>query len=133
MRQVRRVVLILLSLVLVPSVATASWYRCAYDGMTRAVCCCPMKPNQHNQHKKTPAQDASVRAACCCTVTQVASRAPTAEANPPASINIAPTTLAVPTTIDPPRAPLRVVSIDRPRAQGDPPDTLFARRCSFLL
>ena len=56
----RRVVVILLTLVLVPSLATASWYRCAFDGKTRAVCCCPTKPDPQN---KAPAQDASVRAA----------------------------------------------------------------------
>jgi hypothetical protein len=32
-RRVRRVVLVLLALALVPSTAAASWYRCAYDGV----------------------------------------------------------------------------------------------------
>ena len=35
-RRVRRIVLILLLLVVTPSMATASWYRCAYDGVTRS-------------------------------------------------------------------------------------------------
>jgi hypothetical protein len=33
----------------------------------------------------------------------------------------------------PTRVPTHLASIGRPRAQGDPPDTLFARRCSLLL
>jgi hypothetical protein len=32
-----------------------------------------------------------------------------------------------------PQASIPCVGLDRPRAQGDPPDTLFARRCSLLL
>jgi hypothetical protein len=126
---VRRVVLILLALVLVPSTAMASWYQCAYDGVTRSACCCPT--NTHQQ--KTPAQDTSVRAACCCTITRFTSTAPTVRANQPMSVDVAPVALVVVFTLAPPRTVGGMVSIDRPRAQGDPPDTLFARRCSLLL
>ena len=126
----RRVVVILLTLVLVPSLATASWYRCAFDGKTRAVCCCPTKPDPQN---KAPAQDASVRAACCCTVTHVTVRAVDAEVKAPASTHVAPTALSVPTMVALPRVNLAAVVLDRPRAHGDPPDTLFSRRCSLLL
>jgi len=128
---VRRVVLILLTLVLVPSIATASWYRCAYDGNTRSACCCPTKADPHK--KKAPAQDASVRAACCCTVTHVTSRALDGEASVPPSIDSPATALAAPSQIVGPQASIPCVALDRPRAQGDPPDSLFARRCSLLL
>jgi hypothetical protein len=128
---VRRIVVILLTLVLAPSIATASWYRCAYDGKIRSACCCPTKPDPHE--KKTPPPDASVRAACCCTVTHITSRAPAAQANPLPSVDAVPTALAAAAVVAPSRAPAVAVTLDRPRAQGDPPDTLFARRCSLLL
>jgi hypothetical protein len=128
---VRRVVLILLTLLLVPSVASASWYRCAYDGKTRSVCCCPTKADPHQ--KKTPAQDASLRPACCCTVTHITSRALDGEARALPSIDSSPTALNAPPQIFAPQALIPCMALGRPRAQGDPPDTLFARRCSLLL
>jgi hypothetical protein len=127
----RRVVVIVLALVLAPSMATASWYRCAYDGTVRSACCCPAKHDR--QQDKAPAQDASVRATCCCTVTHVTPRAPTAEANPPSSSTIHLAALAVAAAVGPPRRSLASAPIDRPRAQGDPPATLYARRCLLLL
>ena len=127
----RRVVVILLALVLAPSMATASWYRCAYDGMVRSACCYLAK--QERQRDRAPAQDASVRATCCCTVTHVAVRAPTAQTSPPASISIHPAALAVAAAVGPARRSLASAPIGRPRAQGDPPATLYARRCSLLL
>jgi hypothetical protein len=126
---VRRVVVILLALVLVPSVAAASWYRCEVDRATRAACCCPTE--QDRQPQKTPAQDASIRAASCCTFTQDTTAVPTIRASQPASIDVHPPALAV--VFTPPRASGKVALLDRPRAQGDPPDSLYARRCSLLL
>jgi hypothetical protein len=41
--------------------------------------------------------------------------------------------IAVAFTFAPVRAPGSVRYVVRPLAQGDPPDTLFARRCSLLL
>jgi len=128
---VRRAALILLVLILTPSMATASWYRCAYDGTVRSACCCPAK---HGPREKGPAHAPSLRAACCCTVTHITPRDPTSGASPPASIGVP--ALAVAVTVDAPRpspASVASVAIDRPRAQGDPPVTLFARRCSLLL
>ncbi|HEX8110340.1 MAG TPA: hypothetical protein VF516_21560 [Kofleriaceae bacterium] len=127
----RRIILILLTLVLAPSVATASWYRCAYDGTIRSVCCCPTKPDQHK--KNAPPPDTSLRAACCCTVIQATSNAREIEASTPAQSKLAPMALAVPTVVAPRPAPILAVALDRPRAQGDPPDTLFTRRCLLLL
>ena len=127
----RRVVLVLLMLVLVPSIATASWYRCAYDGKTRSACCCPTKPDPHG--KKAPAQDASMRAACCCTVTHTTSRALDRKVSASPSIDGPPTALAASPQIFAPQVAIPRVVLVRPRAQADPPDTLFARRCSLLL
>lgn len=127
--QVRRIVLVLLALVLVPSMATASWYRCTLDGTTRSVCCCPAR---QAPAKKAPAPEASLRAACCCTVTHITSRASAAEVHPPVSVAPPPAVL-LPVAVVPPQPSLRGVPVDRPCAQGDPPDTLLARRCSLLL
>jgi hypothetical protein len=128
---VRRVVVILLALVLVPSVTAAPWYRCEVDRATRAACCCPTE--QDRQPQNTPAQDASIRAASCCTVTQDTTAVPTIRASQPTSIDVHPPALAVVFTVVPPRAPGKVGLLDRPRAQGDPPASLYARRCSLLL
>jgi hypothetical protein len=127
---VRRIALVLLTLVLVPSMATASWYRCAYDGVSRSACCCPTRADQQ---KKAPAPDTSVRAAGCCAVTHVTSRVPEGAVSTAASIHIEPAALSVPGLVLMPRFVPTAVALDRPRAQGDPPDTLFARRCSLLL
>src|SRR5678815_3684533 len=120
-----------LTLVLAPSITAASWYRCAYDGVSRSACCCPTKPDP--QSNKAPAPNTSMRAACCCTVTHVASRAPEAAAKAAAPIQVSPSVVAAPAIVTRPRVALAAVALDRPRAHGDPPDTLFARRCSLLL
>jgi len=126
---VRRVFPILLALVLVPFTATASWYRCAYDGVTRSTCCCP---TDKSESKQSPTQtNAAWKEACCCTVTHAMTAAPADRASQSASIDMSPmsitTALAIPDplfcAIDPPA---------RSRAP-DPPDTLFSRRCSLLL
>jgi hypothetical protein len=127
---VRRVVVFLLALVLVPSLATASWYRCALDGKTRAVCCCPARSDSP---RKPPADHAALREACCCTVLQIAAQASTGDAAPAASIGPGPAAPVMPAALPAPRVGLALASLDRPRALGDPPDTLFARRCSLLL
>ncbi|HEX3763670.1 MAG TPA: hypothetical protein VHW23_33465 [Kofleriaceae bacterium] len=126
----RRVVVLLLALVLVPSMATASWYRCALDGKTRAVCCCPARSDSP---RKAPTHHAVLREACCCTVTQVAARASTGEPAPAVSIGVAPVATVLAAAIPAPRVLAPIASLDRPRAPSDPPDTLFARRCSLLL
>lgn len=129
---VRRVIPVVLALILVPSIAMASWYRCEYDGTTRTSCCCPTSTHQPRQ--KAPPQSTSLRAACCCTVIQVASAEPTVRAHHAASIDdVAPPVLPVEHPIDPAPRFADLLAIDRPRALGDPPDTLFARRCSLLL
>ena len=127
-RQVRRVVLILLALVLTPSIATASWYRCAIDGTTRSSCL----PAPTKRERKTPANGPSARAACCCTVTHVTSTPPPAQAIHALDVQQPPAIAAV-VQVARPHARVEIASVDRPRAQGDPPDTLFARRCSMLL
>lgn len=127
----RRVLPILVVLVLAPSIATASLYRCVYDGITRVSCCCP---SNAVRHKEAPSQEASVKSACCCTVTQVTSTAPAARANELMSIDIHPVALVVAFVLAPvPPGADEIIYLTRPRAQGDPPDTLFARRCSLLL
>ena len=83
--RVRRLVPILLVLVLVPSVVTASWYRCAYDGVTRAACCCQAKAQTSKPRPPDPVE--SVRAACCCTITQVSSTAPAGQASTALSLD----------------------------------------------
>lgn len=128
---VRRVFPILLMMVLAPSIATASLYRCVYDGITRTSCCCPTGTTKHK--KEAPSQDASVRSACCCTVTQVTTTAPTARANESISVDLHLPVVAVAFSIAPAPRAAEVVCRARPRAQGDPPDTLLARRCSLLL
>jgi hypothetical protein len=126
----RRIVLMLL-LVVMPSTATASWYHCAYDGVTRSACCCPT--NTHQAKQKAPVDGTSVRATCCCTITEITTAASATCTSEPMAIDGAPQVLAVEHAVVPSRDPDRVVFIDRPRALGDPPITLFARRCSLLL
>jgi hypothetical protein len=128
---VRRVFPVLLALILVPSIAMASWYRCEYDGTTRTSCCCPTSTHQLKQ--KAPPQSTSLRAACCCTVIQVSSAEPSVRDHQLASIDdVAPPVLTVEHLIDPASRFAGRLAVDRPRALGDPPDTLFARRCSLL-
>ena len=129
----RRAVLILMTLVLAPSMAMGSRYQCAYDGIVRSVCCCPMETDESDGQNKAPAPDASLRATCCCTVIDAASRVPEAEARVAASIHIEPAVVATISAMAPPRIAFAARAVDRPRALGDPPDTLFARRCSLLL
>jgi hypothetical protein len=132
---VRRVFTVLLALVLVPSIAMASWYRCELDGETRETCCCPRSPQEQQDQKDGSApENASLSEAGCCTVIQVASADPTVRDQPPASIEgVPPPVLAVARAIEPPPRVAAVVAVDRPRALGDPPDTLLSRRCSLLL
>lgn len=126
-----RIIAILLTLALAPSMATASWYRCAYDGVIRSACCCPAGP-AHDK-KQAPAPVPSVRSACCCTVSQVTTRAPDGASTAAAGVRPDPAPCAVVSAVAVPRIVRATVAIDRPRALGDPPDTLFARRCSLLL
>jgi hypothetical protein len=129
---VRRVVLILLALALAPSSATASWYRCAYDGVVRSACCCTGRAD--GAKAKRPAAQPSLRAACCCTVSQVTRAAPpgrTGDVASAPSIDGAAVTIAAWLPLAPPGRGT-VAAAARPRAQ-DPPDTLFRRRCSLLL
>jgi hypothetical protein len=125
---VRRVVLaVLLALVFAPSIATAARYQCAYDGATRSQCCCPAVS------RTAPARAPAARAACCCTVIESAPPVRAAWSDPtpfelhafviPTAVTIA--DVAAPAIASAVRA--------RPRAQGDPPDSLFARYCSRLL
>jgi hypothetical protein len=129
---VRRVFTILLAVILMPSIAMASWFRCEFDGTLREACCCP--GNTHDQKDPSPPPDTSLSEACCCTVIQIASADPSVRNQPPASIDhAAPPMVAVAQSIEPARRVVRVAAIDRPRALGDPPDSLFSRRCSLLL
>jgi len=129
---VRRVFTVLLALILVPSIAMASWYRCEYDGTLRETCCCPT--STHASKDRTAPIDTSLAAACCCTVIQIASAEPTVRDHPPASIDqVAPPVLPVAHAIEPAPRVARAPVVDRPRALGDPPETLFSRRCSLLL
>jgi hypothetical protein len=129
---VRRVLPVLLALILMPSIAMASWYRCEYDGTTRTSCCCPTSTHQPTQ--KAPPQSTSLKAACCCTVTQVSRAEPTVRAHQAGAIDeLVPLVFAVEHPVEPTPRLAGVLAIDRPRALGDPPDTLFARRCLLLL
>jgi hypothetical protein len=133
-RRVRRVVLTLLALALAlaPSTATASWYRCAYDGVIRSACCCA--GGAQGAKAKRPAAQPSLRSACCCTVTQVTGAAPpgrTGEVTSALSIDGAAVMAASWVALAPPGRGA-VAAVARPRAL-DPPDTLFHRRCSLLL
>jgi hypothetical protein len=126
---VRRVVVFLLALALAPSVATAARYQCAYDGATRSQCCCTT-PTHHDD---TPEQAPTARAACCCKVIQSAPVVRSAWSDPtPFELHAFIARIAV--TILPVYAPsVTSTVVDRPRAQGDPPSSLFARHCSLLL
>jgi hypothetical protein len=59
---------------------------------------------------------------------------PTVRAHQAGSIDdVAPLALAVEHPVEPTPRFAGLLAIDRPRALGDPPDTLFARRCLLLL
>jgi hypothetical protein len=124
----RRVVLIVLALVIVPSIAMATSYRCMYDGVSRAACCCVAK----SHGSAGPARGPAFRAACCCEVTQAtaASRAvgTTASELP---LFVAPVAVAVVSSFVAPSVP--TAAIARPCEQRGPPSSLLARRCSLLL
>lgn len=131
-RRVRRVVLVLLALALAPSTATASWYRCAYDGVIRSVCCCA--GSARGAKAKRPAAQPSLRAACCCTVSHVAAAAPagrTGDVTSALSIDGA-AVMAASWVALAPAGRGAVAAVARPRGL-DPPDTLFHRHCSLLL
>jgi hypothetical protein len=128
--RVRRAALVLLVLVLVPSTAMASWYRCAYDGVARSACCCPTTKDRTTH--RAPEPEASLRAACCCTITQVGAAAPE-RTRSSISIDLAtpPLAPAVVAAAGAPR-PRAIASFARSRVH-DPTDTLLARHCSLLL
>jgi len=131
-RRVRRVVLVLLALALAPSTATASWYRCAYDGVIRSACCCAGRA--HGAKANRSASQPSLRAACCCTVTHVTAAAATGrtgDVTSALSIDGAAVMAASWVALALPGRGA-VAAVARPRAL-DPPDTLFHRRCSLLL
>jgi hypothetical protein len=125
----RRAVLILLALVLVPSMATATSYRCMYDGVTRSACCCPAEP----RHEEAPAGELVLRAACCCTVAQATLAARSVGTTPDAQLHPAIAPIAV--TVAPAFAATlaSVTVIARPHAPRGPPSSLLAHRCSLLL
>jgi hypothetical protein len=125
----RRVVLILLALVLVPSIAAATTYQCTFDHVVRSACCC--RAEAHKQ-PKAPSRDTTIKAACCCTVTHLTSTTASRLA-PTAHVAVAPPAVAVAIETPPAAPPTRVARIDRPRAQGDPGTRLFVRHCSLLL
>jgi len=126
---VRRVVLIVLALALVPAMATATSYRCMYDGQTRTACCCPTKQDP----SKTPAEAPALRSACCCTITQATMAARAIGTMPMSDLPA----LGIPpvVTIEPvfTPVPVAVAAIVRPKAQAGPPCSLLARHCSLLL
>jgi len=129
---VRRVFTVLLALILLPSIAMVSWYRCESDQELREACCCP--GSSHDPKDRSAPQDTSLTEACCCTVIQIASADPTVRDQPPASVvHAAPLLVAIPHAVVPAPQVVRVTEIIRPRALGDPPDSLFSRRCSLLL
>ena len=116
--------------------AMASLYRCAYDGITRTSCCCSSGSTQHRKPAAAP-DAASLRSTGCCTITQGTAPASTARADElmpvdghPVAVPIA---LAIAPAITAARRVAEITWLVRARAQGDPPDTLFARRCSLLL
>jgi hypothetical protein len=126
----RRAVLVLLVLVLVPSTAMASWYRCAYDGVARAACCCPTT-RDWTKHR-APAPEASLRAACCCTTTQVGAAAPDrTRSSISLDLSTPPLAPVIAAAAAAPR-PRAIASLARSRVHG-PPDTLLARHCSLVL
>jgi hypothetical protein len=128
-RYVRRVVLtVLLALVLAPSIATAARYLCAYDGLTRSQCCCPAAGRAG-----APGPGPVARAACCCTVIESAPAVRSAWSDPtPFELRAIVIAAAVP--VADVAAPVIASAVcARPRAQSDPPDSLFARYCSRLL
>ncbi|MEO7735437.1 MAG: hypothetical protein ABIY55_31075 [Kofleriaceae bacterium] len=121
----------MLALVLAPSIATASWYRCAYDGATRSECCCPATAHQHQ--KDAPAPDPLFQAACCCTVTTAVAVAQEAWAAPvPFDLHpsINPIVVTRPVVSGP---AISIAMLERPRVDGDPPSSLFARHIALLL
>jgi hypothetical protein len=125
---VHRVIAILLAVVLVPSLAMATGYRCSGDGAVRASCCCPAE----SSHDRTPPTDTFVDSACCCEVIQAApvSQRVIAHATPKTPSQLA----AVATAPQPVAPPLRTAQREaRPRWRGGPPDPLFVRHCSLLL
>jgi hypothetical protein len=74
-RHVLRIVYTLIALMIaIPSVAMAQAYRCAFDGETRATCCCP---GQEDEPPDAPADVPSISKQCCCDVTEGA--APTSK------------------------------------------------------
>jgi hypothetical protein len=130
---VRSVFVFLLALVLLPSIATAS-YRCSIDDLARYECCCPATRHAaaHGEQVHEDSK-ASMKAACCCTVTQPLS-AQADRSSTSTHVELQPQLVATVVTLTPivfssDAMPL----LDRRRAQRDPPTSLFARRCSLLI
>jgi hypothetical protein len=126
---VRRIVLIVLALVLVPSIATATSYRCLYDGQTRSACCCPGPEHQ----AQLPPGAQILRAACCCTITPQTAIARTFDQT--AISKLHPVSVPVVVALEPAPVPRLdpAAAIARPHAQAGPPLTLLARHCALLL
>jgi hypothetical protein len=130
---VRRVFVFLLALVMMPSIATAS-YRCSIDDLARYECCCPATKHAA-VHGAQAHEDstASVKAACCCTVTQPLS-AQADRSSTSTHIELHPQLVATIVTLTQIVFSSRAIPLlDRRRARRDPPSSLFARRCSLLI
>ncbi|MEO7736149.1 MAG: hypothetical protein ABIY55_34645 [Kofleriaceae bacterium] len=129
----RRVFVFLLALVLMPSLAKASTYRCNLDDIIRSECCCPAAKPAGAPRNSHDSSAPSVRAACCCTVTHSMS-VQSDRSSTPTSFEFHPQLVATLVALAPVRATTRARPVvDRPRAQGDPPASLFARRCQLLI
>jgi len=133
--QVRRiVVLVLMLIVLGPTGAAAStWYRCAFDGVLRATCCCPSQAG-HHAAPGTPDPDSRARQACCCKVMTFVARPSSVRGAPPIATQVAPALAVIETpAIRSPEVPRRAAALEPSRAPRGPPDPLFVRHCSLLL
>lgn len=129
----RRVIILLLALILVPSIAVATLFQCGVDGKMRTACCCS---DGQLAHKDPAPQPASVQDPGCCTVIPAPNVEPSVRAHhATSSDDVVPPMLVVELPGAPACPPpgARAPIVDRLRALGDPPDTLFARRCSLLL
>jgi len=128
-KAVRRVYAILLAVVLMPSVAMATWYRCAEDGTMRASCCCAAERSRD----KAPSPDTSIKSACCCDVIQSASAADGDRMTTRTAPDLPPVLVAIAMPAAPLFVPVHTAHRERPPRYGGPPDPLFVRHCSLLL
>jgi hypothetical protein len=131
---VRKVFVLLLALVLMPSIVMASTYRCRIDGTARSECCCPAPKHAPSHDRRgNDSTTPSMKAACCCTITHSESTA-SDRGSMPSSFEFHPQIVATTYVFTPFAATTRSVPLlDRPRAQGDPPISLFSLRCSLLI